>query len=73
MGQLYDGKKDQIIEGKFLWSSMQLQENDVSFSNAEVNFEKSLSDRINLLDISASLKLSFLSGWVEVSDFKYPT
>ena len=64
MGQLYNGQTDKIIEGKFLWSNTQIEENDVSYSNAEVKFEKSLTDRINLLDIYASLKLSFLSGMV---------
>ena len=67
VGQLYDGQTDKIIEGKFLWSNTQIEENDVSYSNAEVKFEKSLTDRINLLDIYASLKLSFLSGMIKVS------
>ena len=68
VGQLYNGQTDQIIEGGFLWSNMQIKEYDVSYSNAEVKFEKSLTDRIDLLDIYASLKLSFLSKMVEVSE-----
>ncbi|KAK9972713.1 hypothetical protein ABG768_026000 [Culter alburnus] len=69
-GMLYDCHKDAFIPGVTLWDKKSLSEDldtrpqpmtDVKFSSSD-----SLSDKFSLLDVSASLKASFLGGLVEV-------
>ncbi|RXN09851.1 verrucotoxin subunit beta-like protein [Labeo rohita] len=69
-GMLYDCRKDSFIPGVTLWNSKSLNENvdirpqtktDLKFSSSD-----SLSSKVSLLDVSASLKASFLGGLVEV-------
>ncbi|KAI2644019.1 Stonustoxin subunit alpha [Labeo rohita] len=69
-GMLYDCRKDSFIPGVTLWSMKSLSENldsrpqtktDLKFSSSD-----SLSSKASLLDVSASLKASFLGGLVEV-------
>ncbi|XP_051745224.1 neoverrucotoxin subunit beta-like [Ctenopharyngodon idella] len=69
-GMLYDCRRDSFIPGVTLWDKKSLSEDldshpqprtDVIFSNSD-----SLSSKFNLLDVSASLKASFLGGLVEV-------
>ncbi|XP_067312402.1 stonustoxin subunit beta-like [Pseudorasbora parva] len=69
-GMLYDCRKDTFIPGVTLWDKKALSEDldtrpqpktDLKFSSSD-----SLSSKSNLLDVSASLKASFLAGLVEV-------
>ncbi|XP_051745108.1 stonustoxin subunit alpha-like isoform X2 [Ctenopharyngodon idella] len=70
LGMLYDCRKDSFIPGVTLWDKKSLSENlhnrpqprtDLKFSSSD-----SLSSKSSLLDISASLKASFMGGLVEV-------
>ncbi|CAM4642791.1 unnamed protein product [Leuciscus chuanchicus] len=69
-GMLYDCLKDSFIPGVTLWDKKSLTEDldsrsqlmtDLKFSSSD-----SLSSKSDLMDISASLKLSFLGGLIEV-------
>ncbi|XP_058627681.1 cytolytic toxin-alpha-like [Onychostoma macrolepis] len=69
-GMLYDCRKDSFIPGVTLWDKKSLREDldsrpqlmtDLKFSSSD-----SLSSKSSLLDVSASLKASFLGGLVEV-------
>ncbi|XP_043085137.1 neoverrucotoxin subunit beta-like [Puntigrus tetrazona] len=69
-GMLYDCRKDSFIPGVTLWDKKSLREDldsrpqlmtDLKFSSSD-----SLSSKSNLLNVSASLKASFLGGLVEV-------
>ncbi|XP_067236380.1 stonustoxin subunit alpha-like [Chanodichthys erythropterus] len=69
-GMLYDCRRDSFIPGVTLWDKKSLSEDldsrpkpltDLKFSSSD-----SLSIKFNLLDVSASLKASFLGGLVEV-------
>ncbi|KAK9960212.1 hypothetical protein ABG768_010287 [Culter alburnus] len=69
-GMLYDCRKDSFIPGVTLWDKKSLSEDldsrpqlmtDLKFNNSD-----SLSSKSSLMDISASLKASFLGGLVEV-------
>ncbi|KAG1926552.1 stonustoxin subunit beta-like isoform X2 [Pimephales promelas] len=69
-GMLYDCRKDTFIPGVTLWDKKSLTEDldtrpqprtDVKFSSSD-----SLSSKSSLLDVSASLKASFMGGLVEV-------
>ncbi|XP_051755772.1 neoverrucotoxin subunit beta-like [Ctenopharyngodon idella] len=69
-GMLYDCRKDTFIPGVTLWDKKSLSEDldsrpqpmtDLKFSSSD-----SLSSKSSLLDVSASLKASFLGGLVEV-------
>ncbi|XP_067219321.1 neoverrucotoxin subunit alpha-like [Chanodichthys erythropterus] len=70
LGMLYDCRKDSFIPGVTLWDKKSLSKNvdirnqtltDLKFSSSD-----SLSSKSNLLEISPSLKVSFLLGLVEV-------
>ncbi|XP_036419453.1 verrucotoxin subunit beta-like [Colossoma macropomum] len=69
-GMLYDCRSDAFIPGVTLWDKQALREDlDVRRQpKTHLNFSASdsLSDKTNLLDVSASLKASFLGGLVEV-------
>ncbi|XP_073345869.1 stonustoxin subunit alpha-like isoform X2 [Pagrus major] len=70
LGMLYDGRKDELIPGLTLWDETTLQNNTVGSSQRGSEFDITASDSIesksSLLDIEASLKVSFLCGLVEV-------
>merc|ERR1711879_952894 len=68
VGQLYDGSRDQIIEGFSLWKKelMNVTESNVLSTSTEMNLENNINDRLNSMDITASLKLSFLGGLISV-------
>ncbi|KAF7689440.1 verrucotoxin subunit beta-like [Silurus meridionalis] len=69
-GMLYDCRRDSFIPGVTLWDKKALHDDlDVRQQpRTHLKFASSdtLSDKANLLDISASLKASFLCGLVEV-------
>ncbi|XP_049419256.1 stonustoxin subunit beta-like [Epinephelus fuscoguttatus] len=70
LGMLYDACRDALIPGLTLWDKKTLQENTAERSEHSSAFNISASDSIedksSLLDVSASLKLSFCSGLIEV-------
>ncbi|KAI4877052.1 hypothetical protein NFI96_011309 [Prochilodus magdalenae] len=69
-GMVYDCRSDSFIPGVTLWDNASLtQELDVRQKpNTDLKFSASetLSEKASLLDVSASLKASFLGGLVEV-------
>ncbi|XP_073345292.1 stonustoxin subunit alpha-like [Pagrus major] len=70
LGMLYDGRKDELIPGSTLWDETTLQNNTVRSSQHGSEFDITASDSIesksSLMDIEGSLKVSFMSGLVEV-------
>ncbi|KAK8735371.1 hypothetical protein OTU49_005639 [Cherax quadricarinatus] len=70
LGMLYDCTKDEIIPGKTLWDRSTLKEIDV-LSNESSDFRLIISDsmeeKVSAFDVNSSLKLSLVSGMVEVS------
>lgn len=69
-GMLYDCRKDSFIPGVTLWDKNSLSENLDSHPQPQTDLKFSSSDsfasKSSLLDVSASLKASFLGGLVEV-------
>ncbi|XP_073720101.1 cytolytic toxin-alpha-like [Misgurnus anguillicaudatus] len=69
-GMLYDLRRDSFISGVTLWDKKSLQENLQTHPRANTFTKFSSSDTVSskssLLDVSASLKTSFLGGLVEV-------
>ncbi|XP_054655432.1 stonustoxin subunit alpha-like [Dunckerocampus dactyliophorus] len=70
LGMLYDARKDAILPGYILWDEETIQKNTVENSHRSSNFTVTASDSIesrsSLLDVSASIKASFLCGLIEV-------
>ncbi|KAK1155442.1 stonustoxin subunit beta-like [Acipenser oxyrinchus oxyrinchus] len=69
-GMLYDCRNDSFIPGVTLWDSKALK-NGLSIhekpsSDFKISTSNSLKEKSNLLDVSASLKASFLGGLIEV-------
>ena len=75
VGQLYDAKTDQLIPDQFLWkrSDMTILEKGITNVFFETKIEESQMDRMNVMDIDAKMKLSFMGGMVEVYIFKNST
>ncbi|XDV26289.1 hypothetical protein PO909_030043, partial [Leuciscus waleckii] len=69
-GMLYDCRKDSFIPGVTLWDKTSLSKDLDSRPQPRTDFKfsssDSLSSKSSLLDVSASLKASFLGGLVEV-------
>ncbi|XP_067284707.1 neoverrucotoxin subunit beta-like [Pseudorasbora parva] len=69
-GMLYDCREDTFIPGVTLWDKKSLSEDLDTHLQPKTYFEfscyDSLSSKASLLDVSASLKASFLGGLVEV-------
>ncbi|KAM8730515.1 neoverrucotoxin subunit alpha-like [Acanthopagrus schlegelii] len=70
LGMLYDGRKDELIPGSTLWDETTLQNSTGRSSQYSSEFEITASDSIesksSLMDIEGSLKVSFMSGLIEV-------
>ncbi|XP_070612830.1 uncharacterized protein [Erythrolamprus reginae] len=70
LGMLYDCRKDALIPGVTLWDYSSLQKDLTAKpqpkTESEIITSDSIDDKISALDISASLKASFLGGLVEV-------
>ncbi|XP_060754949.1 cytolytic toxin-alpha-like [Neoarius graeffei] len=69
-GMLYDCRSDSFIPGVTLWDKEALR-NDLDVHDQTKTYVRlaasdSLSEKANLLDVSASLKASFFGGLVEV-------
>ena len=71
LGMLYDCRSDQLIPGMTLWNDEKLKSAFDSRpqigSDFEVIVEDSLESKASKLDVSGSLKLSFMGGLVQVS------
>lgn len=63
LGELYNAKSDQYLAGDSLWSTEvlnRIEKNVDTYSTHHFNEGKTTSQRLDAMDISASLKLSFL-------------
>ncbi|KAM3820975.1 uncharacterized protein M6D78_017078 [Vipera latastei] len=70
LGMLYDCRKDALIPGVTLWDYSSLQK-DLTIrpqpkTESEIIASDTIDDKTSALDISASIKASFLGGLVEV-------
>ncbi|XP_068999977.1 neoverrucotoxin subunit alpha-like isoform X1 [Embiotoca jacksoni] len=69
LGMLYDARRDELIPGVTLWDEKTVQENTVKSSQPSSTFQISSHDSTEeksfLLDVSASLKVSFCSGLIQ--------
>ncbi|MGH0168364.1 UNVERIFIED_CONTAM: hypothetical protein FKN15_054568 [Acipenser sinensis] len=69
-GMLYDCRSDSFIPGVTLWDAKAIKNNIDTRERPSSDFMISTSDsfkeKSNLLDVSASLKASFLGGLIEV-------
>ncbi|XP_032903584.1 uncharacterized protein LOC116990152 [Amblyraja radiata] len=70
LGMLYDCRSDALIPGVTLWDLQTLQNNldrrDQPSTEFHIIASDSMEKKANALDVSASLKASFLGGLVEV-------
>jgi len=70
LGDLYNRKRDVIIQRPKLWTheeTQQYSQTKTHGTDFEVSSSESVDDKMTKMDISASLKTSFMSGMVEVS------
>jgi len=70
LGDLYNVKSDQIVKGPKLWNSYNLQKINKTLkpaSNFKVSVAENLDDKANNFDLGVELKLSFMSGMIEVT------
>ncbi|KAK8745270.1 hypothetical protein OTU49_000101, partial [Cherax quadricarinatus] len=70
LGMLYDCTKDQLIPGRTLWDISTLEKRVVQPNNSsdfKVITSDSLEDKASALNVNGNLKLSLLSGMLEVS------
>ncbi|XP_039220384.1 uncharacterized protein LOC120317671 isoform X3 [Crotalus tigris] len=70
LGMLYDCRTDVLIPGVTLWNPLSLQKHltikPQPKTELEIIASDTIDDKANALDISGSLKASFLAGLVEV-------
>ncbi|XP_075444365.1 uncharacterized protein LOC142487989 isoform X2 [Ascaphus truei] len=70
LGMLYDCRKDELIPGITLWDREALGRNVTSTPQEKTSFKliasDTLSDKSSALNITASVKASFLSGLIQV-------
>ena len=68
LGMLYDRRKDQIVPGITLWDQKTLSNITSSPSPStylKITTEDSVSDKAELLDIRAELKVSLMAGFIK--------
>lgn len=69
-GMLYDCRNDSFIPGVTLWDEKSMNDNLITHPQPRTDLKfissDSVSDKCNLMDISASLKASFLGGLFDV-------
>ncbi|XP_061703752.1 neoverrucotoxin subunit alpha-like isoform X2 [Syngnathoides biaculeatus] len=70
LGMLYDARKDELIPGFTLWDRASLDSQTTETTQKSSSFKITASDTIesrsSLMDIEASLSMSFLGGLVQV-------
>ena len=85
VGMLYDAKSDQPLYGEYLWpppfssrdnkthkvpvGATEIIEADVAHSSMDYISDENILDRLNLIDVTAELELSFMGGLIEVIIF----
>ena len=58
IGQLFDGKTNQLIHDKYLWNQpIPVNEAEITSVETSAQIENSIRDRMNNLKVSAHLKL----------------
>ena len=68
IGQLFDGKTNQLIHDKFLWTQpIPVNEAEITSVETSAQVENSIRDRMNNLKVSAYLKLDL--AFIEVIYF----
>ncbi|XP_066915156.1 cytolytic toxin-beta-like [Clytia hemisphaerica] len=72
LGEFYDAKNDQFLSAVSLWSMEELQKHRKRrfahpSTNCQFDSGKTEDSRMSLMDIDASLKLSFMGSLIEVS------
>lgn len=70
LGDLYDRRRDTIVQGPKLWSHEELKDyrESNSFSTKfEIVTSESIDEDMKHFDLSASIKMSFLAGLITVS------
>ncbi len=71
LGALYDARTDTILTGVTLWNPETIDQNKFvvhgEHSRTEFHASNHLLDRMDLIDLDAALKLSFMAGLVDVS------
>ncbi|KAK9539667.1 hypothetical protein VZT92_002169 [Zoarces viviparus] len=70
LGTLYDARKETLIPGLTLWDDTTLQgkitESVQPYSHFEITESDTIESKSSLLEVEASLKVSFLCGLIEV-------
>ncbi|XP_049607250.1 stonustoxin subunit alpha-like [Syngnathus scovelli] len=70
LGMLYDARKDELIPGFTLWDKATLEsqtsENAQKSSSFKITASDTIESRSSLMDIEASLSMSFCGGLIEV-------
>ncbi|XP_076134905.1 stonustoxin subunit beta-like [Alosa pseudoharengus] len=68
LGTLYDARNDRLIPGISLWNAEDMKSKTQVTAQPHTEFQvsasESFSEKTNLLDVSASVKLSFLGGLI---------
>ena len=70
LGDLYDRRRDVIVQGPKLWSHTELDnfsESKTYSTRFEIVTSESIDEDMKHLDLSASIKMSFLAGLIKVS------
>ena len=69
IGQLFDGKTNQLIHEKFLWTQpIPVKEANITSVETSSQIENSIRDRMNNLKVSAHLQLDL--AFIKVIYFK---
>ena len=77
LGEFYDAKKDQFLSGVSLWSMEELEKHRKrKFARPSTNYQfdsgKTEDNRMSLMDIDASLKLSYMGEALTIVYLKIP-
>ena len=66
VGQLYDGKADQLLYDRFFWKNIITRQNNMTTVYYETKTEETLLDRLYNIGVDESLQLSFMTGLISV-------
>merc|ERR1712223_365971 len=67
VGQLYDGKTDQLLFDRFLWSDITVNQANITSVETDVYIEESIVERASHMSVSASVQLSLFAGLIKIS------
>ena len=71
VGQLYDGKTDQLLFDRFLWSDITVNQANITSVETDVYIEESIVERASHMSVSASVQLSLFAGLIKVRFIHY--